>query len=95
MWPIKYLGWVGVLLNLAMMAATPIDGGHYFADVIAGSVIATFGWMAAASICASRAGAVLPFAAPSLVPEIVADMAGELRAPDIESLRCDTRASVN
>jgi membrane-associated phospholipid phosphatase len=96
MWPIKYLRWVGALLNLTMMAATPIDGGHYFADVIAGSTIAMLGWMVAARMCEIPAREVHPFAeTPSLVPEIVADIAGELRSPDIESLRRETRTSVN
>jgi membrane-associated phospholipid phosphatase len=96
MWPIKYLRWVGALLNLTMIAATPIDGGHYFADVIGGSMIATLAWMLATRLCESSAREVLPLAdTPSQVPEIVADIAGELRSPDIESLQCDTRVSVN
>ncbi len=94
MWPIKYLRWVGALLNLTMMAATPIDGGHYFADVIAGLAIATTGWVITARLCEFRAREVQPVVeSASLVPEIVANIAGELRSPDIESLRCD-RTSV-
>jgi membrane-associated phospholipid phosphatase len=95
MWPINYLRWVGALLNLTMMAATPIDGGHYFADVIAGLAIATMGWAVTARMCEIRTREVQPFAeSVSLVPEIVADIASELRSQEIEPLRCDTRTNV-
>jgi membrane-associated phospholipid phosphatase len=50
MWPIRYLRWIFALLNIAMIAATPVDGGHYFSDVIAGTVVAALCWMAAARI---------------------------------------------
>lgn len=39
-WSIPWLRWPSVVLNLVMIAATPIDGGHYFVDVGAGIVIA-------------------------------------------------------
>jgi membrane-associated phospholipid phosphatase len=39
-WSVRRLRWPAVILNLLMLAATPIDGGHYFVDVIAGTVIA-------------------------------------------------------
>lgn len=35
-----WLRWPFLLLNLTMIAATPIDGGHYFVDVVAGLLIA-------------------------------------------------------
>ncbi|MGT2485812.1 phosphatase PAP2 family protein [Methylobacterium oryzae CBMB20] len=38
-----------LLVNGLLIAATPIDGGHYFVDVIAGLIIA------ALAICAARA----------------------------------------
>jgi membrane-associated phospholipid phosphatase len=44
LWPVKWLRWIAICLNLAMIAATPIDGSHYFVDVIAGVVISTLCW---------------------------------------------------
>ncbi len=35
-WPIPILRWAGLALNLLMLAATPIDGAHYFIDIFAG-----------------------------------------------------------
>jgi membrane-associated phospholipid phosphatase len=40
MWPVSGLRWLGVGVNLVMLAATPIDGLHYLADVVAGLAIA-------------------------------------------------------
>ncbi|MCA1364987.1 phosphatase PAP2 family protein [Bradyrhizobium sp. IC3069] len=39
-WPIWWLRIPGALWNAVMLAATPIGGGHFFADVIAGAAIA-------------------------------------------------------
>jgi len=39
-WNLRWLRWPGVVLNALLIAATPIDGGHYFIDVLAGVVIA-------------------------------------------------------
>jgi len=38
---IAWLRWPGMLLASMTLAATPVDGGHYFVDVIAGVLIAT------------------------------------------------------
>jgi membrane-associated phospholipid phosphatase len=48
MWPVKYLRWAAVLVNVTMIAATPVDGGHYFTDVIAGAAVAAQCWMVVA-----------------------------------------------
>lgn len=45
LWPVRYVGWIAALLNLAMIAATPVDGGHYFSDVAAGLAIALLSWV--------------------------------------------------
>lgn len=47
LWPISYLRWAGLAVNLLMIGATPVDGGHYFSDVIAGIGIALVCWIAA------------------------------------------------
>ena len=39
-WPLRWLRWPALALNLLLVAATPINGGHYFVDVIAGTLIA-------------------------------------------------------
>jgi membrane-associated phospholipid phosphatase len=46
LWPVRYIGWISVLLNLTMIAATPVDGSHYFSDVAAGLTVAVLSWIA-------------------------------------------------
>ncbi|MCA1364985.1 phosphatase PAP2 family protein [Bradyrhizobium sp. IC3069] len=40
MWPIPWLRVAGILWNIVVLAATPIGGGHFFVDVVAGVGIA-------------------------------------------------------
>jgi PAP2 superfamily protein len=40
LWPLRWLRPLNLLCNGAMLVATPIGGGHFFADVIAGAAIA-------------------------------------------------------
>jgi len=47
-WPIRWLRPLALLCNGAMMAATPVGGGHYLVDLLAGIVVA------AAAIYAAR-----------------------------------------
>lgn len=37
--PFRRLRWIMIPLNIAMVFSTPIDGGHYLVDVLAGMVI--------------------------------------------------------
>lgn len=46
-WPMRWLRLFFVPCNGVMLAATPLGGGHYFVDVIAGIVIATVAILAA------------------------------------------------
>jgi PAP2 superfamily len=39
-WPVRWMRPIAVLANAAMLASTPIDGGHYVIDLIAGIAIA-------------------------------------------------------
>ncbi len=39
-WANRWLRWPFLVLNVLLIAATPIDGGHYFVDVIAGGGVA-------------------------------------------------------
>ena len=50
LWPVRYIGGISALFNLMLIAATPVDGSHYFSDVIAGLVIAALSWIAVSHI---------------------------------------------
>ncbi|MFL5051104.1 MAG: phosphatase PAP2 family protein [Xanthobacteraceae bacterium] len=39
-WAIPFVRWPSLLVNAVMIAATPVDGAHYFVDVIGGSAVA-------------------------------------------------------
>ena len=56
LWPIARLRWIIIGFNAVMLAATPIDGSHYFIDVWAGIALAVACLLAARAI-AARAGA--------------------------------------
>ena len=77
LWPIRWLRPLVVLVNGAMLAATPLNGGHYFVDVIAGVIIAVLAIVAARSIgyvmarrqaVRHQAGLALPGPIPAGVP---------------------------
>jgi PAP2 superfamily len=46
-WSVRWFRPVAVVSNVMMFAATPIDGGHYFIDLIAGVAVAALAIMAA------------------------------------------------
>lgn len=50
LWPVRIVGWAALLVNLIMVAATPIEGSHYFIDVMAGIVVAVSCFAAAGRI---------------------------------------------
>src|SRR5437660_3557548 len=50
LWPVPVLRWIGAVVNGLMVFATPVDGGHYFVDVLAGIVIAVLCLRAAQAI---------------------------------------------
>jgi membrane-associated phospholipid phosphatase len=37
---VPYVRWPAIALNAALIAATPIDGAHYFIDLVGGAVVA-------------------------------------------------------
>jgi membrane-associated phospholipid phosphatase len=49
LWPVRWIRPFVILANGAMLASTPIDGGHYFIDLAAGMAVA------AGAIVAARA----------------------------------------
>jgi hypothetical protein len=54
-WPMRWLRTFFVPCNGVMLVATPLGGGHYFVDVIAGIAIATVAILAALGISRLRA----------------------------------------
>ena len=71
LWPIRILRWVMLALNIAMLAATPIDGSHYFTDVFAGVGIALLCFFAAGRI-AARTERLRGTSVSPVVPGLVA-----------------------
>jgi PAP2 superfamily len=51
LWPVRWFRPIVVLANAAMLAATPIIGGHYFVDLFAGIAVAVLA-IAASSLVA-------------------------------------------
>ncbi len=43
-WPIVRLRWPVTAVNAAMLLATPVEGTHYLADMIAGAAVALLAW---------------------------------------------------
>jgi hypothetical protein len=74
LWPVRWIRPVAVVANIAMMASTPIDGGHYFVDLIAGVAVAMLAIMAAQAFgrrVATRQGADAKGAEPAAVNNAV------------------------
>jgi membrane-associated phospholipid phosphatase len=59
LWPVPVLRWFAIAINAIMLVSIPIDGGHYFIDMIAGLAIAVLSF-AAASAMARRKPRPLP-----------------------------------
>jgi membrane-associated phospholipid phosphatase len=73
MWSVRGLRWPFALLNITMIAATPVDGGHYFSDLIAGTAVAVFCWIAAGRILNVRQTTAQQIAEIPLSPSIEPD----------------------
>ncbi|MBR1249800.1 phosphatase PAP2 family protein [Bradyrhizobium sp. AUGA SZCCT0169] len=43
LWPVRYVGGAAVVLNILMMASTPVIGAHYMIDVFGGVALAVIG----------------------------------------------------
>ena len=70
-WPVARLRWAIFTVNAVMLAATPIDGSHYFIDVWAGVVIAAVSLVAARAIAVRAGRSPVPLSAgkiPQFVP---------------------------
>jgi hypothetical protein len=51
LWPVRWMRPVAVLANGAMLASCPVDGAHYFIDLIAGVAVAALAIVAARRLC--------------------------------------------
>jgi membrane-associated phospholipid phosphatase len=50
LWPVWWARPFALLANGAMLASTPVDGGHYFIDVLAGIAVAVLAIVAARAL---------------------------------------------
>jgi membrane-associated phospholipid phosphatase len=71
-WPVRWFRPVVVVSNGAMLASTPIVGGHYFIDIIAGIAIAVLAIMAARILTRRLATRAATQAATAAPPEAAA-----------------------
>lgn len=55
-WSIAWLRWPALALNLLVLVATPIQGGHHLVDVVAGVVVTAFALFAAGERWGRRTG---------------------------------------
>jgi hypothetical protein len=74
LWPLRWWRPLIVLVNGFMLAATPLNGGHYFIDLIAGVIVAALAIVAAhrlGMVIARRNGGRALDSIPAQVPAIV------------------------
>ncbi len=50
LWPVRWFRPIAVVVNTAMLLATPLGGGHYLVDIIAGIAVAAAAILAARTI---------------------------------------------
>lgn len=70
LWPIPYLRWIGLVVNLLLIASIPIEGGHYLVDVIGGLAVALLCWIAASRL-AAYSTSQLPLRSPAAESDLV------------------------
>jgi hypothetical protein len=74
LWPVRWIRPIALLANGAMMASTPINGGHYFCDLWAGIAVAVLAIVAARRMAAADARNFRP--APWTAPHVEAPALG-------------------
>lgn len=47
LWPVRWIRWPALVLNLLLITSVPVVGNHYFVDVPAGAAVAAASWFAA------------------------------------------------
>ena len=69
-----------------MIGATPVDGGHYFSDVIAGTATAVVCWIVAGRIVHGLREEIARIEnSPSIEPDMIPSSAGAVFVPVAES----------
>jgi hypothetical protein len=71
LWAVRWLRPLALVVNGAMLAATPLNGGHYFIDLIAGVAVAVLSIVAArriGQIIARRTNFMPAAPVPAMVP---------------------------
>ena len=74
---VPFVRWPAIVLNCALMAATPVDGAHYFIDLVGGAAVAFAALAASSWLCR-----LVPTDEPSAaaVPAAASDLAGSAQA---------------
>jgi membrane-associated phospholipid phosphatase len=70
-WPVRWIRWPSLLLNVLMLASTPIQGGHYLTDTLGGVLVAI-----AAIIIANRLASTILFAPATFTDQPPFSVAG-------------------
>lgn len=70
LWPVPRLRWIGLILNVVMVISVPVDGGHYFIDVLAGLAIAGASLVVARYIVQRAHAAAPAVIEPGLIPSV-------------------------
>lgn len=61
-YPVKWLGTGAFMLNLVVLAATPVQGAHYFIDLIGGAIVAAISIYAAVRLTSAARPEVIAVA---------------------------------
>jgi hypothetical protein len=76
LWSVRYLRWPALVLNTAVLMATPVDGGHHLTDALAGVGVALIAWYLAGKF-AQR------------VPATLIDTAGAAKPAALETVKAN------
>ncbi|MGA8079081.1 MAG: phosphatase PAP2 family protein [Xanthobacteraceae bacterium] len=68
-WPVPVMRWFAAFINCLVVVATPIDGSHYFVDVLAGIAIAGLSVAAAWAIARRLVSRPAPTGIQNAVPD--------------------------
>lgn len=77
LWPVRWFRPIAIAVNGLMLAATPINGGHYFVDIFAGIAIAIAAIVAARCIARFIARRPMSFALPAPIAVAAAAVPAE------------------
>ena len=64
-WPLGRLRWAALALNLLVIATVPIDGAHYFVDVLGGAGVTALSLVTARRLYRSGPSFLVPMLRPA------------------------------